>query len=237
MLVDPGSTHSYVSSFFASRFDEPAVLLNYPFWVSTSTKRALLIQLIFKSYVVSTNGMDTLANLMLLEIVDFDVILGIDWLASCHATVDYHTKVVKFEILDGPSFIFRGNSCLTLVTLISSLVTLRLMNKGNLGFLALVKNTEDEVLSLDQVPVVREFLDVFPTKLPGMPSEREIEFCVDLIPDTQPISIPSYCMASTELRELKEQSQDLLGKGFIHPSMSQWGAPVLFLKEKNVKFQ
>ena len=194
-----------MSSLFASRFGKSPVLLNHPFWVSTLTEGALLVQLMFKSCVVSMNSMDTLANLMLLEMVEFDAILGMDWLASCHATVDYHTKVVKFEIPNRPSFIFRGDSCLTLVSLISSLVALRLMNKGNPGFLALIKNTEDEVLSLDQVPVVREFPDVFPTKLPGMPSEREIEFCVDLIPDTQPISIPSYRMASTELQELKEQ--------------------------------
>ena len=81
--------------------------------------------------------------------------------------------------------------------------------------------------------MVREFLDVFPIELPGMPPKKEIEFCVDLIPDNQPISMPPYRMAPVELRELKEQLQDLLDRGFIRPSTSQWGAPVLFVKKKD----
>ena len=66
-----------------------------------------------------------------------------------------------------------------------------------------------------------------------MPLDREIEFCIDLIPDTQPISIPSYHMAPIELKELKEQLQDLLDKGFIRPTTSSWGALVLFAKKKD----
>lgn len=69
---------------------------------------------------------------MLLEIVDFDVIVGMDWLASCNATVNCYTKGVKFEIPDGLSLFFRGDNCLTLVTLISLLAALRSMDKGNL---------------------------------------------------------------------------------------------------------
>ena len=87
--------------------------------------------------------------------------------------------------------------------------------------------------NLDQVLVVRKFPDVLSTKLSGMPPEREIEFCMDLILDTQPISMPPYRMASVELQELKEQLQDLLAKGFICPSISPWAAPVLFVKKKN----
>ena len=80
---------------------------------------------------------------------------------------------------------------------------------------------------------MREYLDVFPEDLPGVPVDREIEFCIDLIPGTQPISIPPYRMAPVELRELKTQLQDLLDKGFIRPSVSPWGAPVLFVKKKD----
>ena len=82
-------------------------------------------------------------------------------------------------------------------------------------------------------PVVNEFPDVFPEDLPGLPPEREVEFGIDVIPDTQPISIPSYRMAPPELRDLKEQLKDLLEKRFIRPSMSPWGAPVLFVRKKD----
>jgi len=81
--------------------------------------------------------------------------------------------------------------------------------------------------------VVQEFLDVFPSDLPGVPPDRDIDFAIDLEPGTKPISIPPYRMAPAELKELKDQLQDLLSKGFIRPSVSPWGAPVLFVKKKD----
>ncbi|XP_070036104.1 uncharacterized protein [Nicotiana tomentosiformis] len=85
---------------------------------------------------------------------------------------------------------------------------------------------------MDSVPVVCEFPDVFPVDLLGMPPDRDIDFCIDLAPGTQPISIPPYRMAPPELKELNEQLQDLLDQGFIRPSISSWDAPVLFVKKK-----
>ena len=76
---------------------------------------------------------------------------------------------------------------------------------------------------------MNEFSDVFPKELPGLPPEREIDFAIEVLSDTKPISIPPYRMAPAELKELKEQLKDLLEKGFIRPSSSPWGAPVLFV--------
>ena len=87
--------------------------------------------------------------------------------------------------------------------------------------------------SLESVSIVNEFPDVFPKDLPGIPPEREIDFGIDLLPNTNPISIPPYRMAPAELKELKEQLKDLLDKGFIRPSKSPWGAPVLFVRKKD----
>ncbi|GMH17782.1 hypothetical protein Nepgr_019623 [Nepenthes gracilis] len=84
-----------------------------------------------------------------------------------------------------------------------------------------------------EIPVVREFEYVFTDDLPGLPPQREIEFGVELIPGSAPISKPPYRMAPAELKELKQQLQELLDKGFIRPSVSPWGAPVLFVKKKN----
>ena len=74
---------------------------------------------------------------------------------------------------------------------------------------------------------------MFPDELPGLPPHREIEFCIDVVSDTASISMPPYRMAPAELKELKEQLQELLDKGFIKPSTSLWGAPVLFVKKKD----
>ncbi|XP_049392405.1 uncharacterized protein LOC125856809 [Solanum stenotomum] len=120
--------------------------------------------------------------------VDFDVIMGMDWLASCYATVECRTKMVHFHFPKEAVLEWKGN----------------------------IRAPRDPP-TLQSVPVVNEFPDVFPEDLPGLPPEREVEFGSDIIPDTQPISIPPYRMALAELRELKEQLNDLLEKGFIRP--------------------
>ena len=84
-------------------------------------------------------------------------------------------------------------------------------------------------MGLEDVLVVRDFPDVFPDDLPGLPPEREIDFPIDLVPGTAPISLPPYRMAPAELKELKTQFQELVDRGFIRPSISPWGAPVLFV--------
>ena len=86
---------------------------------------------------------------------------------------------------------------------------------------------------LEDIPIVKEFPDVFPDDILGLPLDREIEFVIELVPRTEPISIPPYRMAPTELKELKTQLEELLYKGFIQPSASQWGAPILFVKKKD----
>ena len=108
-----------------------------------------------------------------------------------------------------------------------------MLRKGCQGYLAFVQDVEATGENIEQVPVVSEFQDVFPEELLELPPDREIEFEIDTLPGTQPISIPPYRMAPLELRELKNQLQDLLDKGFIRPSSSPWGAPVLFVKKKD----
>ena len=108
-----------------------------------------------------------------------------------------------------------------------------LLKKGCRGYLAHVVDTRSSEVRLKDVPVVRDFLDVFHDDLPGLPPEREIDFPIDLVPGTAPISLPTYRMAPTELKELKTQLQELVNRGFIRPSISPWGAPMLFVKKKD----
>ncbi|WMV58215.1 hypothetical protein MTR67_051600 [Solanum verrucosum] len=104
---------------------------------------------------------------------------------------------------------------------------------GCLVYLAHIRDIEAESPSIESILVVSELKEVFPTDLLGIPPDRDIDLGIDLESGTCPISIPPYCMASTELRDLKAQIQELLDKGFIHPSTSPWGAPVLFVKKKD----
>ena len=86
---------------------------------------------------------------------------------------------------------------------------------------------------LEDIPIVKEFSDVFPDDISGLPPDRAIEFVIELIPGTKPISFPPYRMVPAELKELKAQLEELLSKGFIRPSTSPWGTPVLFVKKKD----
>ncbi|XP_070011149.1 uncharacterized protein [Nicotiana sylvestris] len=114
-----------------------------------------------------------------------------------------------------------------------SVIARKMISKGYIYHLVRVKDTDAQIPTLQSVPIVNEFPEVFPEDLPGVPPDREIDFGIDLLLGTKPISIPPYRMAPTELKELKVQLKDLLDKGFIRPSFSPWGAPVLFVRKKD----
>ena len=97
---------------------------------------------------------------------------------------------------------------------------MRSVRKGCQAFLVSVVDTSEATPSLSDVKIVREFQDVFPEDFPGLPPDREVEFSIELVPGTTPISKTPYRMTLAELKELKEQLQELLDKSFIRPSVS-----------------
>jgi hypothetical protein len=117
--------------------------------------------------------------------------------------------------------------------LLSAIQATRSIRQGALAFLAYVTAKPETERTLENIPVVCDYPDVFAEVLTGLPPDREIEFTIDLIPGTQPIHKAPYRMAPAELKELKKQLQELLDRGFIRPSVSPWGAPVLFVKKKD----
>ncbi|XP_070013954.1 uncharacterized protein [Nicotiana sylvestris] len=137
--------------------------------------------------------------------VDFDIILGMDWLSPCHAILDCHAKTVTLAILGVPRIEWRGMTDYVPSRVISFLKAQCMVGKRCLSYLAFVRDVGAETSSIDSVPVVRDFPDVFPVDLPGMPPDRDIDFGIDLVLGTKPISIPPYRMAPAELKELKEQ--------------------------------
>ena len=108
-----------------------------------------------------------------------------------------------------------------------------MISKGCLYHIVRVRDLDSENPPIELVPLVREFLEVFPNDLPKVSLEREIDFGIEMLLDTNLISIPPYRMASAEWKELKAQLKDLLDKGFIRPSISPCGAPVLFVNKKD----
>ncbi|KAH9658749.1 Endonuclease [Citrus sinensis] len=233
ILIDPGSTHSFVSRTFSMHLEREPELLDYGLVVSTPTGGSLLAEKVYQDSMIRLGEHELKANLIILDICDFDAILGMDWLASHHATVDCFKKEVVFNKPRETEVKFCGERRILPSCVISAIDARRLLRKGCSAYLAYVIATGVRELRLEDIPVVQEFSDVFPDELPGMPPHREIEFSIDLVPGTAPISIAPYRMAPAELKELKIQLQELVDKEFIRPSVSPWGAPVLFVKKKD----
>jgi hypothetical protein len=151
-----------------------------------------------------------------LESNGIDVILGMDWLSKHKVLIDCAKKYVKLTTLDGKELEFVAEPVVTAK-----------------GVANRVKVNQLDASQGSNVPVVDEFPDVFPKELPGMPPDRDIEFVIELKPGTAPIYKTPFRMTTPELAELKEYIKELLEKGFILPSSSPWGAPMIFVLKKD----
>ncbi|XP_070018075.1 uncharacterized protein [Nicotiana sylvestris] len=233
VLFDPGSTYSYVSSYFAAYLVVPHDSLSTPIYVSMLVSNSIIVDCVYRSCVVIIGGLEAHVYLLLLDMVDSYVILGMDWPSSYHAILDCQAKTMTLALPRLPRLEWRGTPGHSTSRVISYMKARRMVDKGCLTYLVYVYDSSAEVPSIDFVPVVHEFPEVFPGDLPGVPPDRDIDFCIDLAPDTQPISIPPYRMAPPELKKLKEQLRDLIDKSFIRPSVSPCGMPELFVKKKD----
>ncbi|GJW49055.1 putative nucleotidyltransferase, ribonuclease H [Tanacetum coccineum] len=148
---------------------------------------------------------------MPIKLGSFDVVIGMDWLSKYHAKILCDEKVVHIPI-NNETLIIRGDRT-------------RVMKK------------KPDEKRLEDIPVVREFPKVFPEDLPGLPPVRQVEFQIDLIPGAAPVARAPYRLAPSEMQELSNQLQELSDRGFIRPSTSPWGAPVLFVKKKDGSFR
>ncbi|KZV49595.1 hypothetical protein F511_15455 [Dorcoceras hygrometricum] len=143
------------------------------------------------------------------------------------------SSLVRFKPEHADEWKFYGKGSRAKIPLISAITMNNLLQKGAEGFLIYAIDTKKSSPNLVDIPVVCEFADVFPDEIPGLPPYREVDFSIELLPGTQPISKAPYRMAPIELKELKDQLEDLLTKGYIRPSVSPWGAPVLFVRKKD----
>jgi hypothetical protein len=161
-------------------------------------------------------GVDFVANHIVLESKGIDVILGMGWLSKHMVLINGAKKSIKLTPPDGMEMEFIAESVVTA--------------KGVANH---AKVNQMDAIQGSEVPAVNEFPDVFPEELPGVPPDRDIEFVIELKPGTAPIYKTPYRMATLELAELKEHIKELLEKGFIRPSSSSWGAPVILVPKKD----
>nr|GEX44755.1 retrotransposon protein, putative, Ty3-gypsy subclass [Tanacetum cinerariifolium] len=212
VLFNTGATHSVISVSLSKYINVPPTLLNYTLSISTPMRSLVVIDREYQNCPLQFDDKIRSANLFLLDMYDFDIILGMVWLINHRAIIVCHTKSVIFGDSDKPEFVYQDSQ---------------------IGLLASLMDTSSDGPSLETHPIVWYFPNVFSEELPGITPEREGKFDIELILGTQPISKAPYRMPPIELKELKEQLQELLDLGIVRPSVSSWDAPVLFVKKKD----
>ncbi|KAI3695636.1 hypothetical protein L1987_78635 [Smallanthus sonchifolius] len=175
-------------------------------------------------------------DLIPITLGSFDIIVGMDWLSHNHAEINCSEKLIRIPLPSGETLKIFGEKPCKGLKFISCMKARRYLRKRYYAFLAHVVEKSEEK-KLQDIPIIRDFPKVFPDDLHGLPPTLQVEFRIDLLPGANPIAKSPYRLAPSEMQELSSQLQELMDKGFIRPSFSPWGAPVLFVKKKDGSFR
>ena len=229
MLFDSGTSHSFIAASVVIELGLEVETLEEPLYVSSPLGFRASIGMICRGCELEISGTLLTVDLRIMDMSEFDVILGMYWLIAYRVIIDYERRRVTAYTWDNTRVVFQGDKHDILPHTVHESRC-----QGQLtGWLASL-TLEDEVRQdLDLPRVVCEYADVFPNELPVLPPHRDVDFGIKLHPGTSPISMTPHRMAPVELQKLRVQLQELVDKGFIRPSTSPWGAPVLFTKKKN----
>jgi hypothetical protein len=210
VLFDSGASHSFITENFVEKgklkltMMPRAMLAQIPGSVMKTKRNCLDVP-------VDIHGVSFEANLIILGTKGLDVVLGMDWMTRYQGHIDCARKAITVTNSDGIQ-----------IEYIATMPSRKAYYKKSVAG-----------PTLDQVPVVCEYPDVFPEELPGMPPDQDIEFIIELVPGTAHIAQRPYRMNPQELEELKKQLADMLNKGLIRPSTSPWGSPVIFVDKQD----
>ncbi|XP_058211686.1 uncharacterized protein LOC131323861 [Rhododendron vialii] len=229
VLFDSRTSHSFIVASFACALELEIKSISPPLFVDTPIGGRLPLDCICRDRELIIQDRCFTFDFIVLNMSGFDLILGMDWLSTFHATIDCFKRRVRICPPGGSCFEFFGEHREPIEPYLCESRERESMY-ALLASLAL----DEDVSARGELPfVVCDFPGVFLKELPDLPPEREIEFTIDLLPGIAPISIPPYRFAPAELRELKVQLQELEDLGFIRPSTSPWGAPALFAQKKD----
>ncbi|GJX38754.1 putative reverse transcriptase domain-containing protein [Tanacetum coccineum] len=213
VLFDSGADFSFISTEFAPLLNVRPSIVNPGYVIEVADGKKVEVDRIIRDCKLELGGSLFSINLIPLGHGSFDVIVGMDWLSQHKAVIVCHEKVVEIPVEDGR--------------------ILRVHGERAVGITKALKSAKEDEPKLSDISVVREFEDVFPEDLSGLPPQRQVEFRIDLVPGVTPVAKSPYRLAPSEMQELSGQLQELQDKGFIRPSHSPWGAPVLFVKKKD----
>jgi hypothetical protein len=206
-LFDSGASYSFVSENFVSRAGLSVQRLGHPIVVSSANGSISSCSICQVCSVILADEVFS-ANLVVISLGAFDVILGMDWLSQYRAFISCFWKTMLLQAPSGREVIFLGSSPKFTLSLMSQLLPDRRSRKSRILYSMVVEG--EAALRVQDIRVVCDFVDVFPAELTGIPPERDAAFEIKLIPGTQPIH-----------------------KGFIRPSRSPWASPVLFVEKKD----
>jgi hypothetical protein len=215
VLFDSRASNSFVAASFVQKYNLPLSMQKNRMIVS-SLGEDMHARHVCPKVSILIRGVEFLANLIVLKLHEIDVIHGMDWLSKHNGMIDCAKKAARLTPSGGKELEYVAENLV--------------MDK--VAFNRIVLNHLDAVSTLD-IWTISEYPDVFPEELLGMPPDREIEFVVELVPGTAPIFMRPYIMATSHLAELTQQLQELLDKGYICPSASAWGAPIIFVLKKD----
>jgi hypothetical protein len=210
VLFDSRDSHSFISSRFVAIHNLPIATMKCTMLVS-SPRGEMKTQKLCPTVSVSIMGVDFLSNLIVRDSPGIDIILGMDWLKKYDRVIHCAKHAVQLVGANGikVEFVVAPSTCMA------------------------VSLNATKAIPMEEIWVVHDFPDLFSEDLPRMPLDHDIEFIIDLVPGTAPISKRPYRMPANELEELKKQLAELQKKGFIRPSSSPWGVLVLFIEKKD----
>ncbi|XP_027368330.1 uncharacterized protein LOC113874295 [Abrus precatorius] len=215
VLFDSSVTHSFVSMDCVNGIGLPISSVPYNVVVSTLTAKLVVTSSVCLGCFVMIHGRNFCVDLIYLPLSQLDVVLGMDWLSSNRVLLDCKEKVLIFDD--------------------DTLRKSRLQNVGEAKtFMVLFFAEVDKTVKAEHIPVVQDFLEVFPEDVTELPPEKEIEFTIDLISRAILVSIAPYQISPVKLAEVKKQVEDLLKRQFVRPSVSPWGTLVLLVKKKDM---
>ena len=178
-------------------------LLAYDLLVTSPLGHSVRVNRVYKNRPLLVHDREFSVDLIAFPFHEFDLILGMDWLSKHRAIVDCDKKTALLKCSDLSEVTVQGIQSESIPKVISAMEARRFLRKGCEAFLALILDSKRKQVNLENIPVIREFPDVFPGELPGVQPKREVDLSIEVVQGMTPISRATYRMASTRLKELK----------------------------------
>src|ERR1044072_4757161 len=220
-IIDTGATHSFIALDCAKRLNLEISNMDGSMVIDTPASGSVTTSYVCRNCPVVIFDRGFGMDLVCLPLEQLDIILGMNWLGFNQVHINCFAKTV----------IFLEEASVEDMTMSVKQMNLA-VNDGVVVFMLYSLTEAKGKAKSDGLPVVNEFPKVFPEDISEFPPKWEVEFTIDLIPGTSPVSMAPYRMSASELSEMKKQLEELLEKKFIRPSVSPWGAPVLLVKKK-----